>query len=274
MSKIIKIHSENDVFQNMETMRRNRDKRNKLNEFVFEGVRNINNAIKHGWKINSFVYASGKKLSSWAMDILRTSKARTHYELPQALMKKLSAKEEESELIAVAEIPKDNLTKISVRKDFLVVVFDRPSSPGNLGTLIRSADALGANGLIISGHAVDVYDPETISATTGSLFSLPIVRVQSQKDLILWFEQVKKQLGSLQIVGTDEKGSVLISEHDFNMPTVLLVGNETLGLSVAYKELCDVLVNIPMQGSASSLNVACASSIALYEVGRQRGLAK
>ncbi len=271
MPKLIKIYSENDIFQNIEKLRRSRDKRNKLGEFFFEGVRNINNAVKYGWKINSFVYSPEKNLSGWASDILKKSKAAIHYELPMALMEKLSTKDETSELLAIAEITEDDLDKIIIDEKFLCVVFDRPASPGNLGTLIRSCDAFGVNGLIITGHAVDVYDQETISASTGSLFSMPIVRLPSHKELLSWIEEMRKQFSDLQIVGTDEKGSVNINNHDFIKPTILLVGNETLGLSVAYKELCDVMVKIPMQGSASSLNVSSATSIVLYEVNRQRG---
>jgi 23S rRNA (uridine2479-2'-O)-methyltransferase len=192
MPKLIKIYSENDIFQNIEKLRRSRDKRNKLGEFFFEGVRNINNAVKYGWKINYFIYSTEKDLSGWATDILKNSKAEIHYELPIALMKKLSTKEETSELLAVAEIPKDDLKKIKVDEKFLCVVFDRPASPGNLGTLIRSCDAFGVDGLIITGHAVDVYNQETISASTGSLFSLPIVRLPSHKELLSWIEEMRK----------------------------------------------------------------------------------
>jgi 23S rRNA (uridine2479-2'-O)-methyltransferase len=270
MPKVVPIHSENDIFQNIETLRRNREKRNKLNEFFFEGVRNINNAVSYGWKINSFMYSPERKLSRWAEDILANSAANHHYELPLKLMEKLSDKEETSELLATAEIPDDDLKRIQRGKNFLVVVFDRPASPGNLGTIIRSCDALGANGLVITGHAVDLYDPETIRATTGSLFSLPAVRLASQKELIPWLEEIKNELGDLQIVGTDEKAERSISEQDFTKPTVLLVGNETKGLSAAYKEICDVMAKIPIRGSASSLNVAVAASIVLYEINRQR----
>lgn len=270
MPNPIKILSENDVFQNIETLRRNRDKRNKRNEFLFEGVRNINNAIKHNWKINSFIYSPEKPLSAWAIEILNKSKNAIRYELSLKLLQKLSGKEETSELMVTAEIPKDDLKRIPVRENLLVVVFDRPSSPGNLGTIIRSCDALGVHGLIITGHAADVYDPETVSATTGSLFSVPVVRIPSQKQLVPWLKEAKEKLGVVQLVGTDESGQAEIDKHDFKKPTVLLVGNETSGLSVAYKEMCDAIVKIPMQGTASSLNVASATSIVLYEINRQR----
>ena len=85
-----------------------------------------------------------------------------------------------------------------------------------------------------------------------------------------WLQKAKETLASLQIVGTDEKAEQEISRHNFTSPTVLIVGNETWGMSAAYQELCDVMVKIPLVGSASSLNVACATSIFLYEVQRQR----
>lgn len=268
-AKVLTITKENAAFQVLHALKTNREKRNHEG-FLFEGVRNINNAITYTWNIKAFLYSSEKGLSDWAKDILKNSKAETHYDLSLELLNKLSNKEEASELLALGEIPKDDLKKISAKENPLIVIFDRPSSPGNLGTIIRSCDALGVDGLVITGHAVDVYDPETISATTGSLFSLPIVRVQSQKELDEWIESLRAKYPTLQVVGTDENGSETIYEHDFTTPTILLAGNEKWGLSAGYKEMADVMVNIPMQGSASSLNVAVATSIVLSEINRQR----
>jgi len=271
--KTIRIDKEDAQFQIFNALKINREKRNKEG-FIFEGVRNINNALKYNWKIKSFFYSSEKGLSNWAKDIIKNSKAEVHYDLSKELLKKLSNKEEASELLALAEMPKDDLESIKLTKNLLVLIFDRPSSPGNLGTLIRSCDAMGVDALVITGHAVDVYEPETISATTGSLFSLPIVRLSSQNDLGDWLDKVQKKYPNLQIVGTDEKGSKTIYEHNFLNPTIILAGNEKWGLSVGYREMADVMLNIPMQGSASSLNVAVATSIIISEAKRQRFLAK
>jgi len=270
MAEITKIYSENDIFQNIEKLKRSREKRNKMGVFFFEGVRNINNAIKFQWNIDSFIYSEEKNLSDWAESILKNSTAKNHYELPPALLENLSSKEETSELLALAEIPNDDLDRIKCGDNMLVIVFDRPGSPGNLGTIIRSCDAFSASGLVITGHAVDVYDSETVSASTGSLFSVPVVRLPSQKELTPWIEKMKKKFPNLQIIATDEKGSEEIYNHDFAKPTILLIGNETWGLSAAYKELSEVMVKIPISGSASSLNVASAMSVVLYEINRQR----
>jgi tRNA G18 (ribose-2'-O)-methylase SpoU len=267
--KVVKIGKENAQFQILNALKTNREKRNHEG-FLFEGVRNINNAIKYEWSIKAFFYSSEKGLSDWAKDILKKTEVETQYDLSEELLTKLSNKEEASELIALADIPKNDFSKIKIDENLLVVVFDRPSSPGNLGTIIRLCDALGVDALVITGHAVDVYDPETISATTGSLFSLPIIRLSSQKELEEWIITIKEELPDLQIVGTDEAGAKTIYEHDFEKPTILLAGNEKWGLSAGYKELADSMVNIPMQGSASSLNVAVATSIVVSEINRQR----
>ncbi len=268
--EIIRIYSENNQFQHVETLRRRREKRQRHREFFVEGVRPINQALANGWSINAFLYAPERPLSDWASTILRKSHAKIHFELPFELLDKLSNKTDPSELIAIIAMPEDTLARIPIHERMLVVVFDRPASPGNLGTLIRSCDALGVDGLIISGHAVDLYDPETISATTGSFFALPTVRLPSHQALAPWIEQVRAQFGSFQVVGTDEHGEPAIDEHDFTTPTLLVLGNETWGMSAGYRAICDTVTRIPIIGSASSLNVACAASIMLYEISRQR----
>ncbi len=267
--EVIKIGKENARFQILNALKTNREKRNHEG-FLFEGVRNINNAIKYGWTIKAFFFSSQKRVSDWAKSILENIPVETHYDLSLELLNKLSNKEEPSELLALAEIPKDDLSKIPLKEKPLIIIFDRPSSPGNLGTLIRSCDALGVDGVIITGHAVDLYDPETISATTGSLFALPLIRLPSQKELEPWLNTVKEKYPDLQIVGTDEHGNSTIYEYDFKKPTILLSGNEKWGISAGYKELADTIVKIPIQGSASSLNVAVATSIIIAEVNRQR----
>ncbi|GAC1636238.1 MAG: TrmH family RNA methyltransferase [Ktedonobacteraceae bacterium] len=268
--RIVKIYAENNDFQYIETLRRNREKRQKNKEFFIEGVRPINQALQHKWQVRAFVYSREKRLSDWAESILAHSQASQHYELRLPLLEKLSNKSEASELLALVTMPEDDVSRIPVHEKLLVVIFDRPASPGNLGTIIRSCDALHVDGLIITGHAVDLYDPETISATTGSFFALPTVRLPSQKEVLPWLETIQQQFKRVQLVGSSEAAEKDIAQHDFTDPTLLVVGNETWGMSASYKELCDAMVKIPIYGSASSLNVACATSIMLYEIDRQR----
>jgi 23S rRNA (uridine2479-2'-O)-methyltransferase len=265
-----KIHTSNSDFQFLETLRRNRVKRNKSRLFFVEGVRSIELALRFQWEINAFVYTREKRLSNWAENILANSPARTHYELPTHLLMELSQKEEPSELIAIVAMPADDLERIPERDPSLVLVLDRPILPGNIGTVIRSCDALRVDGLIITGHSADLYEPETIRAATGSFFAVPSMRLASQHELLPWIKRLKLRPPGLQVVGTSAKGNIALDQFDFTVPILLVAGNETHGLSEAYRAMCDVMVTIPMHGSASSLNLASAVSILLYEIDRQR----
>ncbi len=271
MPRAVRIYSKDNNFQRADVLKRNREKRTRYGEFLVEGVRSINGAVKNGWKIRAFLYAVDKALSKWAQDILDNSDAETHYELSFELLSELSDKEETSEILAIVSMPPDDLSRIPISADMVVVVFDRPGNPGNLGSSIRSCDGLGAAGVIITGHATDLYHAHTVRGSMGSLFKLPVVRQPSHKEVVAWIETLRKDLPALQVVGTSEDGSVTISGHDFRGPTIIVMGNETFGMAAAYQELCDKTVMIPMTGSASSLNVSCATSIFLYEIQRQRG---
>jgi TrmH family RNA methyltransferase len=263
--------SESSTFQHFDALRRNRNLRHRQRTLFVEGVRQIDRLIAHDWTVRSFLYRSDAPHSSWAERLLASSDAEVHYALPSRLHRKLSGKNDASELFALVAMPDDDLERIPSGADLpLIVVVDRPGSPGNLGTLIRSCDALGVDGVVMSGHAVDLYDPETIAASTGSLFALPVVRTRSHQELIPLFDRIRRDHGDLQLIGTSAHASRSVDACSFWRPTVLLIGNEAKGLSRAYQELVDTTVSIPMQGSATSLNVACATSILLYEIQRQR----
>ncbi|HBR33995.1 MAG TPA: rRNA methyltransferase [Firmicutes bacterium] len=269
--KTKRIFSANNDFQRVEVLKRNREKRNKYQQFFVEGVKAINYALEYNWPIQWFVYSREKPLSAWAEEILRQSQAELHLELPYQLMVQLSEKEAEtSELIAVVGMVPHELSRIRLKDDLLVVIFDRPASHGNLGTLIRSCEALKVDALIITGHAVDLYDPKTIRASMGTFFAVPTFRLPSHHEVLPWLAKVRTKFPAFQIVGATAKAALPVDEADLTKPTALLIGNETYGLSNNYQESCDLLVRIPMYGAITSFNVACAASIILYETDRQR----
>jgi 23S rRNA (uridine2479-2'-O)-methyltransferase len=266
----VRVTSRNARFQQWAALLDNRAKRQRSGEFIIQGVRPISEALRNGWPIRELLYDAEGATSRWARDTLAGA-AATKIAVAPELLHELGGKTGDSpEILAVAELPADDLDRIPAGPDMLTVVFDRPASPGNLGTLIRSADAFGASGVIVTGHAADVYDPRSVRATTGSLFSLPVVRMASHRPVLDWLGAVRAGGTGAGVVGTDERGDVDVTGVDFTRPTLLLVGNETAGLSAAWREACDHLARIPMLGRASSLNAATAASIALYESARQR----
>ena len=269
--KLLKVQSENQWFQRAEVLKRNRKKRNQYRQFFVEGVHLLNALVANKtWIIEALLYTPERRLSDWARSIIDTAPARHHLELSEPMMDKLSDKEEPSELIALVEMPADDPARIPIRSDAFIVLADRPQSPGNLGTLIRSCEAFGAHGLILTGHACDVYDPQTLRATTGALFSLPTTYIFSQEELGTWLEQLRKRAPGLQAIGTSTHGETNLSHCPFTAPILLVIGNETIGLSRRIQELCDWVASIPMVGQIPSLNMASAAAVCLYEIQRQR----
>lgn len=261
-----RVSGRNARFQQWEALLGNRNKRQRLGEFLVHGVRPIDEAIAHGWHVRTLLHA-GTTTSRWAHDLLSGQVADEVVQLSPELLRELGEKDEDTpELIAVVAIPPDDLNRIQVTRNGVVVVLDRPISPGNVGSLLRSADALGADGVIIAGRAADIYDPKTVRASRGSLFSVPAVRAEAPTAVVDWL----RTIDSIALVGTSEDAVTDIWKHDFRGPTAVVVGNETTGMSTFWATHCDSVVRIPMTGSASSLNATVAASITLYEIVRQR----
>lgn len=275
--RVERITSRNARFQQWESLLGNRGKRHRAGEFLVQGVRPISLALEYRWPIRALVFDLDRPLSRWAAETLRNNRA-AQYGMAGELIAELGEKDSTPpELIAVVGTASDSLDRLSVLgteksepQSFLGLVFDRPTSPGNLGSIIRSADAFGAHGVIVSGHAADPYDPKAVRASTGSLFALPTVRVPGHAQVQEWIADQRAEGTAIQIVGTDEHGEADVAEFDLTVPTLLAIGNETNGLSQGWREACDALVRIPIGGAASSLNAANAASVVLYEAARQR----
>ncbi len=260
----LRITRENARFQQWEALLTNRSKRHRNREFLVQGVRPITRAVEEGWTVRALL-RSDRTASSWADALWTTTHAERVVVSPE-LHARLSGKEEGAELVAVVELPDDGVERLadSRRPHGPVVVFDRPTSPGNIGTLARSADAFGASALVVTGHAADPYDPQAIRASTGSLFALTVLRVHGPPPVVEW-----AQAHGYRIVGTDEHGSRLC-DVSLGGRVVVVVGNETSGLSSGWRAACDDVVSIAMVGTASSLNASVAGSIVLHEALRQR----
>ena len=260
----------NATFQRWQALLTNRNRRLRAGEFLVQGVRPITLAVREGWKVRALLHDGRPSPSPWAKD-LWTSLDAARYLVAPGLMQELGEKSDGSpELLAIIEMPPDDFSRIPVTPDLLVTVFDRPSNPGNVGTLIRSVDAFGGTALLVTGHAADPYDPKCVRASTGSIFSVPVIRAASHRDIFAWVEEQHGRGVPIVVIGTDEQGKGDIRDTDFSRPIVLVIGNETTGMSVAWRGKCDALLRIPIVGTASSLNAATAGSIILYEAMQNR----
>lgn len=271
MPEIRPIRTRNDVFQLYETLSRNREKRTKTKLYFLEGVHPVEQAVAGGETFVHIAYDSGKRLSGWAQDMLSKANPAIINPMPGDMLAELSDRENPCELVCILKQRDDGPARLRKAvnrvKNPLIVLCDRPTSPGNLGTVVRSADAFGACGVITVGHAADFYDPQCIRASIGTVFHLSFCTFGSCEEAVKYLRGMPVEV---QIVGTSAKGTASLHEADLNKPTVLIVGNETFGMSKAWKEACDLQLRIPIYGAASSLNVGCAASICLYEIARQR----
>ena len=274
--KIIRVDEENEEFRRLELLKRSQSTRHRVRQFFVEGVKSIDRAREYRWVVRALVYAQGGPVTSWGRGTLGALPQATRIELSRPLMERLSEKNEVSEVIAIVAMPPDTTDRLRLGPTPLVAVVDRPSSPENLGSIIRSSHAFGVDGVIVTGPGTDVYHPLTVRASMGSLFALPVVRLASHREVRQWIERLaaaRSRQGRdarLQLIGTGADASIPVTGVDLTRPTALVFGNEARGLARGYRDMCDVVAGIPMERGADSVNVACAAAIALSETQRQR----
>lgn len=267
-----RVYSRNADFQLLTALKSNRTKRLREGLFWVEGVRNLNAAIDCGWHIRSLIYCPEATLSTWAIQRLQETPTEVNYQVSETLLAELSDRDEGSELLALVEMRDFPIVSEPFSGAPLLALMDRPSNRGNLGTLIRSCDAFGVDALVVTGHSVDLYDPETIRASMGSFFALPVLRFATAAQIDDAIALLRSSHAGFQVIGTSAQARMSVEEVDLTLPTLLLIGNETAGLSHRMTEICDQFVTIPMaaERTASSLNVACAATVLFYEAQRQR----
>jgi TrmH family RNA methyltransferase len=166
-------------------------------------------------------------------------------------------------LVAVCSVPETTLDEVLVDSPRLVAVAVEISEPGNAGTLIRIADAMGADAVVLAGHSVDPYNGKCLRASAGSIFTIPVI---SEDDAAAAVGALGE--AGLQVLATTVDGEVSLDNVDVSQPTAWLFGPEAHGLSTELAAMATHRVHIPMSGSAESLNVASAASICLYQSAR------
>lgn len=186
-------------------------------------------------------------------------------ETTPAILEQIAKRDNPQTLIAAYRPFTTGLSDVSPNRARLFVALEGVRDPGNLGTIWRTADAVGAGAIILLGQTCDPFSVEAVRATMGSLFAVPVVRTDFPA-FDAW-----RRAGGLDLVGTSLKAR---ARHDGSggvRPTVVLMGNEQSGLPPALEAACDALVKIPMRGRADSLNLAAATAVMLYDVWRRQG---
>ncbi|MCM3628700.1 RNA methyltransferase [Paenibacillus glycanilyticus] len=236
--------------------------RDRTGQFIIEGVHLVQEAFRSSAAVKCVVY-NGERGIPQELEIFAREGSTEWVQATPQVMAKCTGTDTPPPVFAVLEkINRDD--NALFREGGLVVVLDGVRDPGNVGTIIRSADAVGADAVVLGKGSVDLYNPKTVRSTMGSLFHLPII----EADLAELLPEAQSR--GIKLVGTSLQAAHTCYSYDWTSSTWLLMGNESEGLSEAVRQTVDESVIIPMQGDAESLNVAMASTVLLYEALRQR----
>jgi TrmH family RNA methyltransferase len=244
--------------------------RQREGRFLAEGIRIVEEALTCGAPVEALVYAPDLLVSERAQALVERVSPSQRLALSADVFRSLSERETPQGIAALIRIEDQALAALPTADDMLVIVAYQLRDPGNLGSIIRTADAAGATGVIVVEPAADIFDPHAVRATMGSLFALPVVRLSSDAALSAWYAEVRAGGLSLLVVASSAHGDQECFEVDYCQPLALVVGSERHGLPPTVLAEADVLVRLPMAGRATSLNVSAATAALVFEAIRQR----
>lgn len=249
---------------------RDRSEREKTGQFIVEGYRELLRAIDVGYPIESLYICPELFLGCNEPSLISriTDRGGKLWICSENVFRKISYRDRPDGLLAVS--PQKHLhlrdleARIAKRHDPFLVVAEAIEKPGNLGTILRSSDAVGLDGLIVCDRCTDIHNPNVVRASVGTLFTVPVVEAEGEETLG-W---LKSQ--GIAILAATPSATLEFTEVNMTGALAIAVGTEQLGLSERWMKQADIQVRIPMCGVADSLNVAMATTLLLYEALRQR----
>jgi RNA methyltransferase, TrmH family len=235
--------------------------------FVAEGTSLLLSAREAGWTPKILVFLAGSGRSEIVAELIAAAETAGAecLEVSAAVLAKLSGKDNPQSMLGVFkqrwQSPPD---AAAIGGEALWLALEAPRDPGNLGSIIRSCDAVAASGIVLIGHSCDPYAREAVRASMGSIFNLPLLRMDAQQ-FLAW-----RARWPGDVVGTHLDARLDFRGAGYRGPSVLLMGSEGPGLSAALAGACSRLVKIPMAGRLDSLNLAVATALMLYEIRKDR----
>lgn len=231
--------------------------------FLAEGLKLVTDALEEGWPIRTLVHATRVKDQPLVARAATTARERGALvlEVSDEVLTKICRRDNPQMVVAAFEQRLGTLDDVP-EETGVWVALEGIKDPGNLGTIIRTVDSVGACGVILIGDTTDPFALEAVRATMGSLFHVPLIAA-TLADFAVW-----KTARAMPVYGTHLKGAVDYRTVTWPERCVVLMGNEQSGLPDAYVDICDGIVKIPMAGRADSLNLAVATAVMLYEVRR------
>lgn len=234
---------------------------------VIEGIRPVLTILEHAPEKIEAILIAPPLLTSHIARARVNAFGDSVREISPELFKSLSNRENPAGLAAVVQSPAEPLSRLSIDSRGIYLYLENLADPGNLGAIIRTADAAGAAGVIVTHQGVDITHPTALKASMGTAYVVPIAQVDSDAELDGWIKN-----NSVLTAATSARANTLIWEADltFSRPNLIMIGNEQQGLSTKRQNRADFSVRLPMMGEATSLNVATATAVIVYEFQRRR----
>lgn len=245
---------------------RDRPARDKSSRFIIEGYRELYRANQAGQAIEEVYICPELFLGSNEPELISklASRGARIVQTNEKVFHKISYRDRPDGLVAVAIQQRKDLNDLPLGPSPFLVVAEAIEKPGNLGTILRSSDAVGVDGLIVCDRCTDIFNPNVVRASVGTLFTVPVVESTSV-ETIPWLRSK-----GIAILAATPSATHEFTDIDMTNPLAIAVGTEQLGLSDQWMDQADLQVKIPMCGVADSLNVAMATTLLLYEALRQR----
>ena len=228
--------------------------------FVVEGRRELEHCLEGGFTVRT-VFVCPEIAGTAGLEGLGDC---LFIEIPEALYRKLAYRDSTEGILAEVEYKSLTLADLRLPEHPLVVVLEAVEKPGNLGAVLRSADAAGADAVFFCDPLTDLYNPNLIRASIGAVFTVPTVAVSSEEAIAFLKER------GIQILTAQLQDSSLYYDVDMRRGTAIVMGTESTGLSGAWRAAADAHIRIPMLGRLDSLNVSVSAAILLFEAVRQR----
>lgn len=234
--------------------------------FFVEGIRFVNDAVENGQTIIKVIISDKLENLNGGSELIKkvTSACDDCYIVPEKLFKEISDTQTPQGVLAVLKKREFAFNDVIEQGNSLVIL-DSLQDPGNVGTIIRTADAAGVSAVLMSKGCVDLYSPKVLRSTMGSVFHMPIFEGLHINETISMLKQ-----SGYKVIASHLAGENNYFEEDLTGKSAIIIGNEANGISDETAQLADRLVKIPMPGKAESLNVSVAASVMIYEIVRQR----
>jgi TrmH family RNA methyltransferase len=255
----------NPKIKHLVRLRKSSHYRKEVGLFLLEGKREIDGLLAGEHSLEELYFlenSQDEELASFISGI--TEAGITCFEVAEAPMKKISYRGEAGKVIGVAKTWDLNLRTLRTQNYDAVLILDEIEKPGNLGAILRTAEAMGVDAVLLSDTSVDFFNPNVIRSSMG-LFATQPVFCGTKKEILEWVRKAK-----LMVVGTSSHAKQTIYEYNFHPSIALLMGSESKGLGQFWETNVDAMVSIPMRGYGSSLNLNCATAVILMEINRRK----